>query len=84
MVMEAYCVKCKTKREMADPQPVFTATGTPATKGRCPVCGQSMEEELHRCGACLALHHEDCWTYFGGCAIYACSRAGGTRLPAKK
>jgi len=55
-----------------------------AAEGRCPVCGQSMEEELHRCGACLTLHHEDCWTYFGGCAIYACSRAGGTRLPAKK
>ena len=40
--MEAYCVKCKTKREMADPQPVFTATGGPATKGRCPVCGTNL------------------------------------------
>ena len=38
-VMEAYCVKCKTKREMLDPQPVFTANGVPATAGRCPVCG---------------------------------------------
>ena len=37
--MEAYCVKCKTKREMNDPQAVFTSTGTPATKGNCPVCG---------------------------------------------
>jgi DNA topoisomerase-1 len=42
MVMEAYCVKCKTKREMVDPQPVFTANGVPATKGRCPVCGTSL------------------------------------------
>src|SRR5262245_56434912 len=40
--MEAYCVKCKTKREMLDPQPVFTATGAPATKGRCPVCGTNL------------------------------------------
>ena len=32
--MEAYCVKCKTKREMAEPEAVFTASGTPATKGR--------------------------------------------------
>lgn len=37
--MEAYCVKCKTKREINDPQAVFTSTGTPATKGNCPVCG---------------------------------------------
>ncbi|MCC7358459.1 MAG: type I DNA topoisomerase [Anaerolineales bacterium] len=40
--MEAYCVKCKTKREIAEPQAVFTATGTPATKGRCPVCGANL------------------------------------------
>src|SRR5579859_575300 len=40
--MEAYCVKCKTKREMVDPQPVFTATGGPATKGRCAVCGTNL------------------------------------------
>jgi DNA topoisomerase-1 len=49
--MEAYCVKCKTKREMLDPQPVFTATGAPATKGRCPVCGTNLfrmgETEAH-------------------------------------
>ena len=40
--MEAYCVKCKTKREMQDPEPVFTASGTPATRGKCPVCGTGM------------------------------------------
>lgn len=37
--MEAYCVKCKTKREINDPQPDFTASGTPGTRGTCPVCG---------------------------------------------
>ncbi len=42
MVMEAYCVKCKTKREMAEPEPVFTVTAVPATKGRCPVCGTNL------------------------------------------
>ncbi len=41
-ILEAYCVKCKTKREMKDPQPVFTASGTPATQGICPVCGTKM------------------------------------------
>ncbi|HKZ82480.1 MAG TPA: type I DNA topoisomerase [Anaerolineae bacterium] len=40
--MEAYCVKCKTKREIVNPQPVFTAAGTPATKGACPVCGTAL------------------------------------------
>ena len=36
--MEAYCVKCKEKRAIKDAQAVFTATGTPATRGICPVC----------------------------------------------
>jgi len=40
--MEAYCVKCKTKREMKDPQPLFNAKGTAYTKGTCPVCGTGM------------------------------------------
>lgn len=40
--MEAYCVKCKTKREIKDPQAVFTDNATPATRGTCPVCGTSL------------------------------------------
>lgn len=40
--MEAYCVKCKTKREMVDATPVFTANGTPATRGVCPQCGTTL------------------------------------------
>ncbi len=40
--MEAYCVKCRTKREVQDPQPVFTDSGTPATRGVCPVCGVTL------------------------------------------
>ncbi len=40
--MQAYCVKCKEKREIKNPQAVFTATGTPATKGECPVCGTGL------------------------------------------
>jgi DNA topoisomerase-1 len=38
----AYCVKCKEKQEMDDAQPVFTATGTPAVRGVCSVCGTKM------------------------------------------
>ncbi len=40
--MEAYCVKCKTKREMVDPKPEYTANGTPGTRGTCPVCGTTL------------------------------------------
>ncbi|HEX7588689.1 MAG TPA: type I DNA topoisomerase [Anaerolineae bacterium] len=40
--MEAYCVKCKTKREMQNPQPLFSARGGAYTKGVCPVCGTGL------------------------------------------
>lgn len=37
--MEAYCFKCKTKREMANATPIYLENGSPATSGTCPVCG---------------------------------------------
>src|SRR6476659_8244670 len=40
--IQAYCVKCKTKREMLNPEAVYTQTGTPGTKGTCPVCGTTL------------------------------------------
>jgi DNA topoisomerase I len=40
--LQAYCVKCKTKREINDPKAVFTNNATPATRGVCPVCGTTM------------------------------------------
>jgi len=39
---EAYCVKCKVKRPIKDATPTFTTTGTPGTKGACPVCGTNV------------------------------------------
>ena len=39
---EAYCVKCKEKREMKDAKKVTMKNGKPATKGICPVCGCGM------------------------------------------
>ncbi len=38
----AYCVKCREKRPMQDTEAVYTATGTPATRGKCPVCHTAM------------------------------------------
>ena len=40
--MEAYCVKCRTKREMKEPKAVTLKNGKPATEGICPVCGTKM------------------------------------------
>src|SRR5512146_2521141 len=37
--MEAYCMKCKTKREVKDSVAQFNAKGSPVTVGVCPVCG---------------------------------------------
>ncbi|MDF1514676.1 MAG: type I DNA topoisomerase [Anaerolineae bacterium] len=40
--IEAYCVKCKTKRVVQNPTPVFTKKGQPAVQGLCPECGTRM------------------------------------------
>ncbi len=40
--MEAYCVKCKAKREMKDPKEVTMKNGRPATEGTCSECGTRM------------------------------------------
>ncbi len=40
--LEAYCPRCRAKRVIRDPQPVFTANGRPAVRGTCPVCGAKM------------------------------------------
>lgn len=40
--MQAYCVKCKTKRELSGAEAVYTAAGQPGTRGKCPVCGTTL------------------------------------------
>ena len=35
---QAYCVKCRTNREIKNGQQVTLKNGTPATQGICPVC----------------------------------------------
>jgi len=46
MATEAYCVKCKTKREMVDEEIVkMKGKGgreRKAVKGKCPKCGTTM------------------------------------------
>jgi hypothetical protein len=40
--MEAYCVKCKSKRAMSNPKVITMKNGKPATEGSCPVCSTKM------------------------------------------
>lgn len=36
--MEAYCFRCRSKREIRNAQRVTLKNGRPATQGVCPVC----------------------------------------------
>jgi RNase P subunit RPR2 len=40
--MEAYCVKCKTKKEMKDAKNITMKNGKPAMQGTCHTCGTKM------------------------------------------
>jgi len=48
--VEAYCVRCKQKREIKDPVADFNKNGTPVTVGTCSVCGT----KVYRIGKTLA------------------------------
>ncbi len=37
-MVEAYCVKCKAKRDIDNPKKVTLKNGRPATSGTCPKC----------------------------------------------
>jgi hypothetical protein len=39
---QAYCVKCKAKREVKDPKNVTMKNGKKALQGTCPVCGTKL------------------------------------------
>jgi Zn finger protein HypA/HybF involved in hydrogenase expression len=41
-VAEAYCVKCKAKKEIAKAQEVTMKNGRPAMQGVCPDCGTKL------------------------------------------
>ena len=40
--MEAYCVKCRTKKEMSEAEEVTMKNGRSAMKGKCPDCGTGL------------------------------------------
>jgi len=40
--MQAYCMKCRAKREMKNTRSIIMKNRRPATQGQCPVCGTKM------------------------------------------
>jgi Zn finger protein HypA/HybF involved in hydrogenase expression len=40
--MQAYCMKCRVKKEMKGAKNVTMKNGRPATQGVCPTCGTKM------------------------------------------
>jgi hypothetical protein len=46
MAEEAYCVKCKLKREMKDAHQITMKNGKPAMQGECSVCGTKLTRIL--------------------------------------
>lgn len=59
----------------AAPQPALHRPATPDMAGRtCPYCRFPMKEgaAIVECGACHAIHHEDCFSDNQGCAVTGC------------
>ena len=48
--MQAYCVKCRAKREMSDARAITMKNGRPATQGKCPTCGTNRNLLECACG----------------------------------
>ena len=42
IMVEAYCMKCKTKREMANAKPGKMKNGRDCVTGKCSKCGTKM------------------------------------------
>ena len=37
--MQAYCMKCRAKKEITDPKSIVMKNKRPATQSVCPTCG---------------------------------------------
>lgn len=50
MTVSAFCMSCRTKREMVKPEYVTTKTGNRAAKGQCKKCSTNMYAMLPKTG----------------------------------
>jgi hypothetical protein len=46
MAEQAYCVKCREKRDINDPKEVTLKNGRKALQGTCPVCSTKLNRML--------------------------------------
>lgn len=52
---------------------------TPEDVGKpCPYCRFPLKEgaPVHACDSCGSVHHAECWSDGGGCAVFGCAAAG--------
>ena len=56
---EAYCFKCRSRREIAAPQDVTLKNGSPAVTGKCPECGRNLFRMVSREGRRAKLERQD-------------------------
>jgi hypothetical protein len=40
--MQAYCLKCRERRDISNAEEVTLKNGRPATRGTCSVCGANV------------------------------------------
>lgn len=45
----------------------------------CPVCGATVAKGRVDCRRCRTPHHDECWEYFGACAVFGCGERGHVR-----
>lgn len=57
------------------PPPPVKITRAGDASGRCPVCAERVIGAAVQCPGCRVPTHADCWSYQGGCGIYACAFA---------
>lgn len=80
--MEAYCVKCRTKREIRDPQPFFGVKGGAFTRGTCATCGSSVTR-LGATEAHKGIDRPKPTVGVGGAGQTEAAKPGGKRSSAK-
>lgn len=68
----------RSAREMGTGAGIVLAAVETQVGSECPVCGTAVESGT-KCPLCATPHHDDCWKYSGGCAIFGC--AGRPRGP---
>ena len=56
---EAYCFKCRVKREIEAPQDVTLKNGQPAVTGKCPACGRKLFRMVSRTVRSAQLERRD-------------------------